>query len=37
MAAGLTIEELRQTFHLENDFTPEEEAAIKRRFAWIEA
>ena len=37
MATGKTVEELREVYCLENDFTPEEEAELKKRFEWIEA
>lgn len=36
MADGKTVEQLREIYGLENDFTPEEEEEIKQRFAWVE-
>ena len=36
MNRGRTPEEIRKTFNIVNDFTPEEEAAIKRENEWAE-
>lgn len=36
MMKGLTTEQIRELFHIENDFTPEEEAEIKREHCWFE-
>ncbi|KAK3128645.1 hypothetical protein QOZ80_6BG0464690 [Eleusine coracana subsp. coracana] len=34
MIKGNTPEQIRQTFNIKNDFTPEEEAEIRRENAW---
>ncbi|XP_072963639.1 SKP1-like protein 1A [Typha angustifolia] len=34
LISGKTVEEIRTTFNIENDFTPEEENEIKREFPW---
>lgn len=34
LADGRSVEELRQVYNLNNDLTPEEEAAIRERFSW---
>ncbi|OAY73152.1 SKP1-like protein 4 [Ananas comosus] len=34
MISGKTIEEIRQTFDVENDYTPEEEAELLREISW---
>ncbi|SCU83720.1 LAMI_0C04324g1_1 [Lachancea mirantina] len=36
MIRGRTPEEIRRTFNIVNDFTPEEEAAIRRENEWAE-
>ena len=36
MLKGKSVEEIRQTFGIENDFTPEEEEQIKKENAWCE-
>lgn len=36
MIKGKTPEEIRRTFNIKNDFTPEEEEAIRRENAWCE-
>ncbi|KAI3631491.1 hypothetical protein MIR68_010374 [Amoeboaphelidium protococcarum] len=36
MIKGKTAEQIRQTFGLVNDFTPEEEEAIRRENAWAD-
>ncbi|CEP23624.1 SKP1 [Cyberlindnera jadinii] len=36
MIRGKTPEEIRRTFNIVNDFSPEEEAAIKRENEWAE-
>ena len=33
---GKSPEEIRQTFNIVNDFTPEEEAAVQEENAWCE-
>ena len=34
MIKGKSPEEIRETFNIENDFTPEEEEEIRRENAW---
>ncbi|KAL8110418.1 hypothetical protein AgCh_026222 [Apium graveolens] len=34
MIKGKTPEEIRKTFNIKNDFTPEEEEAVRRENAW---
>ncbi|XP_074563356.1 SKP1-like protein 1B [Curcuma longa] len=34
MMKGKTTEELRNTFNIKNDFTPEEEEEVRREFKW---
>lgn len=36
MIKGKTPEEIRRTFNIKNDFTPEEEEQIRRENAWCE-
>lgn len=36
MLKGKSVEEIRETFGIENDFTPEEEEEIKKENAWCE-
>lgn len=36
MIKGKSPEEIRQTFNIVNDFTPEEEAQIRRENEWVE-
>ncbi|KAG1168282.1 hypothetical protein G6F70_009177 [Rhizopus microsporus] len=36
MIKGKTAEEIRKTFNITNDFTPEEEAQIKKENEWAE-
>jgi len=36
MLKGKSVEEIRQTFGIENDFTPEEEEEIKKENAWCD-
>jgi S-phase kinase-associated protein 1 len=36
MIKGKSPEEIRKTFNIENDFTPEEEAQIRRENEWAE-
>lgn len=36
MIKGKTPEEIRKTFHIKNDFTPEEEEAIRKENEWCE-
>jgi len=35
MIKGKSPEELRKLFNVENDFTPEEEEAIRKENAWV--
>ncbi len=35
MIQGKTVEEMRATFNIENDFTPEEEAQIREENRWV--
>ena len=34
MMKGKTPEEIRKTFNIKNDYTPEEEAEIRREIQW---
>ncbi|KAH7511858.1 hypothetical protein FEM48_Zijuj12G0027200 [Ziziphus jujuba var. spinosa] len=34
MSKGKTPEQIRETFHIKNDFTPEEEEAIRKESQW---
>jgi S-phase kinase-associated protein 1 len=34
MIKGKSVEEIRKTFNVQNDFTPEEEEAIKKENEW---
>jgi S-phase kinase-associated protein 1 len=34
MIKGKSVEEIRETFNIKNDFTPEEEAEIRRENQW---
>jgi S-phase kinase-associated protein 1 len=36
MIKGKTVEEIRKTFNIVNDFTPEEESQIKKENEWAE-
>lgn len=36
MAIGKSVEELRDLYGLENDFTPEEAEELRKRFEWVE-
>ena len=36
MLKGKSVEEIRQTFGIENDFTPEEEEEIRKENAWCQ-
>jgi S-phase kinase-associated protein 1 len=36
MMKGKTTEQIRQTFNIVNDFTPEEEAQINEENMWLE-
>ena len=36
MIKGKTVEEIRKTFNVPNDFTEEEEAAVKKENDWSE-
>ena len=36
MADGHTLEEMRTMYCIENDFTPEEEEEIRKRYEWVE-
>ncbi|CAF4307887.1 unnamed protein product, partial [Rotaria sordida] len=36
MIKGKTSEEIRQTFNIKNDFTPQEEEQIKKENEWCE-
>jgi S-phase kinase-associated protein 1 len=36
MIKGKTVEEIRETFSIKNDFTPEEEARVKEENKWCE-
>ena len=36
MIKGKSPEEIRKLFHIKNDFTPEEEAQIRRENEWAE-
>lgn len=31
---GKSVEKIRETLHIENDFTPEQEARLRRELAW---
>ncbi|XP_022764312.1 SKP1-like protein 11 [Durio zibethinus] len=34
--ASKTVEEIRQTFGIKNDFTPQEEEEIRKQYSWID-
>jgi S-phase kinase-associated protein 1 len=36
MIKGKTPEEIRKTFNIKNDFTPEEEEAVRKENEWVE-
>ena len=36
MIKGKTAEEIRKTFNIKNDFTEEEEAAVRKENQWCE-
>jgi S-phase kinase-associated protein 1 len=36
MIKGKSVEEIRKTFNIVNDFTPEEEEAIRKENEWAE-
>jgi S-phase kinase-associated protein 1 len=36
MIKGKSVEEIRKTFNVQNDFTPEEEETIKKENEWCE-
>lgn len=36
LVKGKTPDEIRKTFNIKNDFTPEEEAQVKKEHEWIE-
>jgi S-phase kinase-associated protein 1 len=36
MIKGKTAEEIRKTFHIRNDFTPEEEEQVRKENLWCE-
>lgn len=36
MIKGKTPEQIRQTFNIQNDFTPEEEEAVQQENRWAE-
>ncbi|KEH20753.1 putative S-phase kinase-associated protein [Medicago truncatula] len=35
MIKGKTPEQIRETFHIKNDFTPEEEEEVRRENQWV--
>lgn len=35
MIKGKTVEEIRKTFNIKNDFTPEEEETIRKENEWF--
>ncbi|EFC48998.1 predicted protein, partial [Naegleria gruberi] len=36
MIRGKSPEQIRDTFNIKNDFTPEEEEAVRRENSWVE-
>lgn len=37
MAIGKTVEELRELYGLENDFTEEEAEEVRKTFEWVDS
>ena len=35
MNEGKTMDEIRKTFNIKNDFTPEEEEHLKKEIEWV--